>query len=132
MPAEVSAGYALIGPHRDDWEIQLDGREMRAYGSSGQQRSALLLLDLAAISLYNSSANEHPVFIIDDVDAELDEGRIKRLLEYLENRTQTFITTSKRSHVEGFFSRANVYEIEDGKVRSSQTTTDISAKSFFA
>jgi len=118
LPAELSAGHALIGPHRDDLEILLEGREMRAYGSSGQQRSALLLLDLAAISLYNSSASDHPVFIIDDVDAELDEGRIKRLLEYLENRTQTFITTSKRSHVEGFFSRANVYEIEDGKVRN--------------
>ena len=83
LPAEVSAGYALIGPHKDDLEILLDGREMRAYGSSGQQRSALLLLDLAAISLYNSSANDHPVFIIDDVDAELDEGRIKRLWNIL-------------------------------------------------
>jgi DNA replication and repair protein RecF len=120
MAAEVTAGHALIGPHRDDLEIHLDGREIRVYGSSGQQRSALLLLDLAAISLYNSTSNDHPVFIIDDVDAELDEGRIRHLLEYLENRTQTFITTSKRSHVEGFFSRANVYEIEDGKVRSSQ------------
>jgi DNA replication and repair protein RecF len=130
--AEVAAGHALIGPHRDDWEIRLDGHEIRVYGSSGQQRSALLLLDLAAISLYNSSANEHPVFLIDDVDAELDEGRIRHLLEYLENRTQTFITTSKRSHVEGFFSRANVYEIEDGRVRSSQVPTDVSAKSIFA
>jgi len=124
LPAEVSAGHALVGPHRDDLEILLDGREIRVYGSSGQQRSALLLLDLAAISLYNSSANDHPVFIIDDVDAELDERRIRHLLEYLENRTQTFITTSKRSHVEGFFSRANVYEIEEGIVRSSQTKID--------
>src|SRR5215204_4503808 len=124
LPAEVSAGHALIGPHRDDLEILLDGREIRVYGSSGQQRSALLLLDLAAISLYNSRSNNHPVFIIDDVDAELDEGRIKHLLEYLENRTQTFITTSKRSHVEEFFSRASVYEIEEGKVRSSQSRTD--------
>lgn len=132
MAAEVSAGHALIGPHRDDWEIQLEDREIRVYGSSGQQRSALLLLDLAAISLYNSSANDQPVFIIDDVDAELDEGRIRHLLEYLENRTQTFITTSKRSHVEGFFSRANVYEIEDGQVRSSQRVTDVSAQSLFA
>ena len=88
LPAEVAAGHALIGPHRDDLEIHLDGREIRVYGSSGQQRSALLLLDLAAISLYNSSANDHPVFIIDDVDAELDEGRIRHLLEYLENRTR--------------------------------------------
>jgi DNA replication and repair protein RecF len=124
LAAEVAAGHALIGPHRDDLEINLDGREIRVYGSSGQQRSALLILDLAAISLYNSASNYHPVFIIDDVDAELDEGRIKHLLEYLENRTQTFITTSKRSHVEGFFSRANVYEIEDGKVRGSQIPTD--------
>jgi DNA replication and repair protein RecF len=106
-------------------EVLLDGREIRVYGSSGQQRSALLLLDLAAISLYNSTAIDHPVFIIDDVDAELDESRIKRLLEYLENRTQTFITTSKRSHVEGFFSRANVYKIEDGKVCHSRVESSL-------
>ena len=129
LPAEVSAGHALIGPHRDDLEVLLDGREIRVYGSSGQQRSALLLLDLAAISLYNSSANDQPVFIIDDVDAELDESRIKRLLEYLENRTQTFITTSKRSHVEGFFSRANVYEIEDGKVCNGEVQSSLAISS---
>ncbi|HEU4875259.1 MAG TPA: DNA replication and repair protein RecF [Pyrinomonadaceae bacterium] len=125
MAAEVAAGHALIGPHRDDLEIHLDGREIRVYGSSGQQRSALLLLDLAAISLYNLASNNHPVFIIDDVDAELDEGRIRHLLEYLENRTQTFITTSKRSHVEEFFSRASVFEIEDGKVRSNNVESSL-------
>lgn len=129
MAAEVAAGYALIGPHRDDLEIHLDGREIRIYGSSGQQRSALLLLDLAAISLYNLASNNHPVFIIDDVDAELDEGRIRHLLEYLENRTQTFITTSKRSHVEEFFSRASVYEIEDGKVRSRSAESSLALES---
>ena len=88
---------------------------MRVFGSAGQQRSALLLLDLAAISLYNSWHGDYPLFLIDDVDAELDERRIKHLLEYLESRTQTFITTSKRSHLEEFISRARVYEIEDGE-----------------
>ena len=121
LPAEIAAGHSLIGPHRDDLEVLLDGREIRVFGSSGQQRSALLLLDLAAISLYNSRLNDQPVFIIDDVDAELDERRIRRLLEYLENRTQTFITTSKRTHVQDFFSTANVYEIDDGRVRSNST-----------
>ena len=119
LTTELAAGHSLVGPHRDDVEILLDGHEIRIYGSSGQQRSTLLLLDLAAISLYNLASNEHPVFVIDDVDAELDERRIRSLLEYLENRTQTFITTSKKSHVEGFFSRAGVYEIEDGRVLSS-------------
>ncbi|HEV2826754.1 MAG TPA: hypothetical protein VGW76_04070, partial [Pyrinomonadaceae bacterium] len=120
LPAEMSSGRALIGPHRDDLAIHLAGREMRVYGSSGQQRSALLLLDLAAISVYNSWHQDYPVFLVDDVDAELDEKRIRRLLEYLEGRTQTFITTSKRSHLEGFLSKANVHEIVQGEALSTE------------
>ncbi len=115
VSAEAAAGRSLVGPHKDDLSIHLDGREMRVYGSSGQQRSALLLLDLAAISVYNSWHQNYPLFLVDDVDAELDEKRIRRLLEYLEGRTQTFITTSKRSHLEGFLSRANVQEIVQGE-----------------
>jgi DNA replication and repair protein RecF len=115
LEAEIVAGRALIGPHRDELEILFEGREMRVFGSSGQQRSALLLLDLAAISVYNSHHVDYPLFLIDDVDAELDEKRINRLLEYLEGRTQTFVTTSKRSHLQGFLSRASVYEIENGR-----------------
>jgi DNA replication and repair protein RecF len=122
LASEVAAGRALVGAHRDDLSINLDGREMRVYGSSGQQRSALLLLDLASISVYNSWHHDYPLFLIDDVDAELDEKRIKRLLEYLEGRTQTFITTSKRSHLEGFLSKANVHEIVEGKVVSANPT----------
>jgi len=120
LQAELAAGHSLIGPHRDELSILFDGREMRVYGSAGQQRSALLLLDLAAISLYNSWHHDYPLFLIDDVDAELDEKRIGNLLEYLEGRTQTFITTSKSSHVGRFFSQASVYEIEDGGVVRSE------------
>ena len=116
LPAELAAGNALIGPHRDDLAILFDGREMRAYGSAGQQRSALLLLDLAAISLYNLWHSDYPLFLIDDVDAELDEKRIGTLLEYLEGRTQTFITTSKSSYLGRFLSQAKVFEIEEGSV----------------
>ncbi|HKY26540.1 MAG TPA: DNA replication and repair protein RecF [Pyrinomonadaceae bacterium] len=119
LEAEVAAGRALIGPHRDDLEVLFEGREMRVFGSSGQQRSALLLLDLAAISVYNSHHVDYPIFLIDDVDAELDEKRINKLLEYLEGRTQTFVTTSKRSHLQGFLSRASVYEIEEGKLANN-------------
>lgn len=124
LPAEAASGRALIGPHKDDLGIHLGGRETRVYGSSGQQRSALLLLDLAAISVYNSWHDDYPLFLIDDVDAELDEKRIRRLLEYLEGRTQTFITTSKRSHLEGFLSKANVHEIVEGRAVSAEVERD--------
>ncbi|HEY0320653.1 MAG TPA: DNA replication and repair protein RecF [Pyrinomonadaceae bacterium] len=114
LQAELSAGYSLIGTHRDDLEILFDRRDIRAFGSSGQQRSALIILDLAAISVYYSWHNEYPLFLIDDVDAELDRKRIRYLLEYLEGRTQTFITTSKESLVEEFMGRSNVFRVKDG------------------
>jgi DNA replication and repair protein RecF len=119
LQAEIASGYSLIGPHRDDLEILFDGRDIRPYGSSGQQRSALIILDLAAISVYHSWHNEYPLFLIDDVDAELDRKRISYLLEYLEGRTQTFITTSKESLVEEFVARANLYQISNGAITGS-------------
>ncbi|MDT7807055.1 MAG: replication and repair protein RecF [Acidobacteriota bacterium] len=114
LQAEISSGYTLIGPHRDDLEILFDGRDIRTYGSSGQQRSALILLDLAAISVYYSWHNEYPLFLMDDVDAELDKKRIGHLLEYLEGRTQTFITTSKNDLIKGFAARAKLSDVRNG------------------
>jgi DNA replication and repair protein RecF len=114
LPQELAAGHALVGPHRDDLEILFDGRDLRAFGSSGQQRSALILLDLAAISVYYSQHREYPLFLIDDVDAELDYRRIGRLLEHLAGRTQTFITTSKESLVAQFGANAFIHEADAG------------------
>ncbi len=124
LPAEIAAGYALVGPHRDDLGILFDGHEIRTYGSSGQQRSALITLDLAAISLYYSWRREYPLFLIDDIDAELDGKRIEHLLKHLEGRTQTFITTSKESLVKQYLTRANVYEVKEGLVAEARLLTN--------
>ena len=114
MEAEMFAGACLIGPHRDDLNVLFRERNLRSFGSAGQQRSALITLDLAAISVYYSKHQDYPIFLIDDVDAELDGIRIERLLEYLDGRTQTFVTTSKRNHFERFAQRANLYEVREG------------------
>jgi DNA replication and repair protein RecF len=117
MQAEVFAGACLIGPHRDDLSVLFGDRNLRSFGSSGQQRSALITLDLAAISVYHSQHQDYPIFLIDDVDAELDGIRIERLLEYLDGRTQTFVTTSKKNHFERFSQRAHFYEVSAGQAR---------------
>ncbi|MEJ7623514.1 MAG: DNA replication and repair protein RecF [Pyrinomonadaceae bacterium] len=117
VQAETIAGYALIGPHRDDLEIKFDGHDMRKFGSAGQQRSALLLLQLANISVYHATRGEYPLFLIDDIDAELDYHRIGLLLQFLEGKTQTFVTTSKESFVEKFGSAARVFSIASGKAQ---------------
>lgn len=118
LPAELSAGYALVGAHRDDMEILFDGRNIRSFGSSGQQRSALIIIDLAMVSVYHTWHSEFPLLLIDDVDAELDARRIGQLLDYVQGRTQTFLTTSKESLVKQYADRANSYEVKNGAIVS--------------
>jgi DNA replication and repair protein RecF len=114
VQAELYSGYSLIGPHRDDLIINFDGHEMRRYGSSGQQRSALLSLLISSVAVYYEQHAEYPLFLIDDIDAELDYRRIGKLLEYLDGKTQTFVTTSKESFVERFGAAANVVAVSEG------------------
>lgn len=115
--AETVAGYSLIGTHRDDMELMFDGHDLRKFGSAGQQRSALLLLQLANIAVYHATRGEYPLFLIDDIDAELDYRRIGQLLEYLDGKTQTFVTTSKDSFVERFGAAAAVFKVENGTAK---------------
>jgi len=114
VQAELVSGYSLIGTHRDDLHVLFDGHDLRKFGSSGQQRSALLILQLATLSVYHLQNQEYPLFLLDDIDAELDYKRIGGLLEYLSDKTQTFITTSKESFVEKFGAGAEIFNIENG------------------
>ncbi len=111
---ELTAGHCLVGPHRDDLEIHFDGREVSRFASRGQQRSALLVLDIAQINVYHSVLGEYPVFLIDDIDAELDRSRIEILLDYLEGKTQTIVSTSKRSVAERYREIAHLRLISAG------------------
>lgn len=122
VQAELVAGHSLIGPHRDDLEILLDGREIRKFGSSGQQRSALLMLLLANIEIFFEQRGEYPLFLLDDIDAELDYKRIGQLLEYLSGRTQTFVTTSKESFADEFGTMAKIMRVENGSFAGSELT----------
>ena len=116
VQAEFASGYSLIGPHRDELAISFDGKDLRKFGSSGQQRSALLILQLANLSVFYAQHEEYPLFLIDDIDSELDYKRIGRLLEFLSDKTQTFVSTSKESFVERFSNGSVVHRIENGGV----------------
>ena len=117
VQAELVSGHSLIGTHRDDLEINFDGRDIRKFGSSGQQRSAFLLLLLANIAVYFATRNEYPLFLIDDIDSELDHERIGRLLDFLEGKTQTIVTTSKANIAEDFGRRSRVFSVIEGTAK---------------
>jgi DNA replication and repair protein RecF len=113
--AEQAAGHALIGPPRDELEVLAGDRDVGRYGSAGQQRSALLILDLAQLSVYYDVFAEYPVLLIDDIDSELDRGRIDRLLGHLEGKAQAIISTSKQAVAEAYADRAAVFAVSAGR-----------------
>ena len=116
IQAEFFSGYSLLGTHRDELEISFDGKDLRKFGSSGQQRSALLILQIANLSVYFEQHKEYPLFLLDDIDAELDYKRIAQLLEFLEDKTQTFVTTSKESFLDKFGENAQIHSILNGEL----------------
>lgn len=91
---ELAAGSTLYGPHRDDLRIMANGRDLRTYGSRGQQRTAALALKLAELQVSTASSGRTPLLLLDDVMSELDEHRRNTLLRALEGVEQAIVTTT--------------------------------------
>jgi DNA replication and repair protein RecF len=89
-----------VGPHRDDLLFFVNGKNVQNFGSQGQQRTTALSLKLAEIELINDEIGEYPILLLDDVLSELDDDRQIHLMEYIENKLQTFLTTTSLTHLE--------------------------------
>lgn len=92
---------ALVGPHREDLDILINGRDARLYASQGQQRTAMLAIKLACAKIAEEATGEAPILLLDDVFSELDKRRRERLLS-LTGENQVFITATDAAGVEGF------------------------------
>jgi DNA replication and repair protein RecF len=91
---ELAAGMTLYGPHRDDLRFLSNQRDLRVYGSRGQQRSAALSLKLAEVQVMTDSTGSAPLLLLDDVMSELDAQRRNMLLEVLAGVEQAVVTTT--------------------------------------
>ncbi|MBW4674112.1 MAG: DNA replication/repair protein RecF [Desmonostoc geniculatum HA4340-LM1] len=92
--AELHQGTTLVGPHRDEVELTINQTPARQYGSQGQQRTLVLALKLAELQLIEEVVKEPPLLLLDDVLAELDLSRQNQLLDAIQDRFQTLITTT--------------------------------------
>jgi DNA replication and repair protein RecF len=92
--AEQQLGTSVVGPHRDEVELSINQTPARFYGSQGQQRTLVLALKLAELKLIEDVVGEPPLLLLDDVLAELDVNRQNQLLEAIQERFQTLITTT--------------------------------------
>jgi DNA replication and repair protein RecF len=116
VDADLERGFTTHGPHRDDVALLRDGRELRAYGSRGEQRLALLALLLAERAALEEERGAPPLLLLDDVMSELDAGRRERLTERL-RVGQSVVTTTDLAHVPGADEPDVVrLRVEDGAV----------------
>ena len=110
--AELETGQCLSGPHKDDFDVSLDGISLKSFGSQGQVRTAAISLKLAQRELYRREFGEEPVLLLDDVLSELDARRQDFVLNEL-GSGQVFITCCEK----GRLTRAGkTIEIADGHI----------------
>ena len=117
-PLDLRRGLTHVGPHRDDLELTLDGRDLRLFGSAGQQRSAAIALKLLEAATLRDHAGAEPVLLLDDPFAELDIRRAARILLMLEERGlgQTVLVVPREADIPPGLMRLDRLQIRDGAV----------------
>lgn len=115
--AELASTVTLVGPHRDDFHIDMfvdkdrAAVDIKSFGSRGQQRLAVLQLKIIELSFVTEKLGEKPLLLLDDIFSELDEDHIKLVLKMV-GKQQTIITTTHKEFVEkGQLKDMNVIEL---------------------
>ena len=115
---DLALGFTAEGPHRDELEVSLDGADLRAFGSAGQLRAAMVVLTAAKLDLLREDRREAPLFLMDDFDSDLDEVRVDSLIEFLRGGGfQALLTTSKDGVVARLGTAISRIRMESGTVR---------------
>ncbi|MBN1355693.1 DNA replication/repair protein RecF [bacterium] len=113
---ETATGVTGAGPHRDDLEIRINGKDVRVYGSRGQKKNSVISLKLAELQLYRDTRGEYPVLVMDDMTAELDSTRQEALLEIIPGSVQVLLTqTGKGTELYGA-RKAKQFTIQSGNI----------------
>ncbi|MBQ7705824.1 MAG: DNA replication/repair protein RecF [Selenomonadaceae bacterium] len=113
---DIARGSTSFGPHLDDLNFFINGKELRLYGSQGQLRTTALALKLSEIAMIKSAAGEYPVLLLDDVMSELDASRREKLLDFLlTQKIQTLITATERAYFPAQIC-GKIFQVENGAV----------------
>ncbi len=99
---EKILGYSLIGPQKDDFVFELNGKNAKSYSSQGEKKSIIFSLKVAEIDILVKEKNEYPIFLMDDIASYFDENRKKSILEYfLSRKIQCFVTSTEDLNIPG-------------------------------
>ena len=122
---EQAMSATVVGPHRDDFKLLVNGVDMRTFASRGQARTLALALRLAEAAYLNSVRGEEPVILLDDVLSEMDAARRRRVLEKTTQYQQVMITSTDLEQVRGFFgAEATYFQVGGGGVTPLMDDSD--------
>jgi DNA replication and repair protein RecF len=122
-PADLARGVSTVGPHRDDWAILVNGKNLGQFGSRGQVRTAVLALKLAEINWMKAATSDVPILMLDEVIAELDMHRRGALLAYVADQVQgkgmaqaILTSTDPGMFSADFMTQATAITVQGGRV----------------
>ena len=110
---DIIKGFTTKGIHRDDFNVYINDKDIKIYGSQGQNRTAMLSLKLSELQVIYDEIGEYPILLLDDFMSELDKNRRKNFLESIEN-TQVIITGTEKLDIENL--NYLEYNVTNGKI----------------
>ena len=106
-----------LGPHKDDIEFYLDDKNLKYYGSQGQQRVAILAFKLSEIEIFKRYKEVTPILLLDDIFSELDDNKKNNLLKYISRDIQTIITTTDLNNLDDkLIKKSKLFNINNGNI----------------
>ena len=118
---EIERGSTQFGPQRDDLLFYVNDREVHTFGSQGQQRTTALSIKLAEIELIHAEIGEYPILLLDDVLSELDDHRQSHLLNTIQDKVQTFVTTTSVDGIDHqTLKEASTFLVKSGTLQKIQ------------
>lgn len=118
LPREIAASACLIGPHRDDFDFELDGKSLAHFGSRGEQRTAVLQLKMAELHFIKELKGMMPILLLDDVFSELDDTH-RHFVTSVINGQQTIISAVEKTQVpKEFLDQVKLVKVEKGRIIS--------------
>lgn len=108
---------SLVGPHLDDFEVFVGHKNLKHFGSQGEQRTAILTLKLTEFLISREEKKTEPIFLLDDISSELDEHRRNFLFTELnQQNAQVFLTSTQNNLMDLNQHEARIYEVQEGKI----------------
>lgn len=115
---EIQAAASLVGPHRDDFQFFLEGKDLAKYGSRGEQRTAVLDLKITELTFFESVLGERPVLLLDDIFSELDISHRQHVLDLAKLQQTIIATVEIDGHLKEGLKGGQIFTVLNGAINS--------------